>query len=428
MTALILVLAYSALFIQVIRRNGFFRLENIPTTWLQIAFLAKVIAGSCLGWLYFSYYHDEHTGDTIKFFRDSEILFNTIHTNPRHFFMMFTGIGGSSPELRHYYESMSAWLNNDVLFNDNKTIIRLNTLFRFLSCGQYYVHVVFINFISFTGLICLFKLFSKAMQGGNKLYFIVLFFYPSLLLWGSGLLKDGLLLFALGVLLLHFDYFISGERGIIKMIALGFSMVLLLFTKFYVIAAVFPGLLAWHFSKQTTGTKTALIFLLTYCIFIFIGFNIYRLYPVFDLAEILYWKQHNFFTLANITGANSAIPIPELEHGSWSVMINAPGAFFRSLLRPGLTDNLHHPFILMAAIENAMMMLFFIILLVFFRIRPINTLTPLQAFCLAVTIVIFTLIGLITPILGALVRYKVVVFPFLAYAVMKNCDTKRILR
>ena len=108
MTALILVLAYSALFIQVIRRNGFFQLENIPTTWLQIAFLAKVIAGSCLGWLYFSYYHDEHTGDTIKFFRDSEILFNTIHTNPRHFFMMFTGIGGSSPELRHYYESMSA--------------------------------------------------------------------------------------------------------------------------------------------------------------------------------------------------------------------------------------------------------------------------------------------------------------------------------
>ena len=72
MTALILVLAYSALFIQVIRRNGFFQLENIPTTWLQIAFLAKVIAGSCLGWLYFSYYHDEHTGDTIKFFRDRD--------------------------------------------------------------------------------------------------------------------------------------------------------------------------------------------------------------------------------------------------------------------------------------------------------------------------------------------------------------------
>ena len=48
---------------------------------------------------------------------------------------MFTGIGGNDPELRHYYESMNAWLNKDVLFNDNKTIIRLNTFFRFSRWG-----------------------------------------------------------------------------------------------------------------------------------------------------------------------------------------------------------------------------------------------------------------------------------------------------
>lgn len=428
MIQLILVLAYTALFIQVIRKGALFRDSNVPTAWLQLAFTAKVIAGSALGWLYFNYYRDERTADTIKFFRDSEILFNTLYTHPKHFLMMLTGLGGTSPELRHYYESMSAWLNNDVLFNDNKTIIRMNAFFRFFSCGNYYVHVVFINFISFTGLYCLYRLFSPSLGARSRWYFIALFSYPSLLFWGSGLLKDGILLFALGVVLITFHSFIHGERRLSYLIYLILSLVLLVFTKFYVICAVLPGLIAWYWARNSSGMKTAGIFLLVYTLFIVSGFNVYHVLPRFDLADVIYWKQHNFMMLARITNAKSAVPINELSHGAWSILYNAPEACLRTLLRPGLTDNLHHPLILISAAENTILLGLLLAGAFVFRLRPLPQFTPLTAFCICFTVIIFTLTGLITPILGALVRYKVVAFPFLAYAVLVHCGSRKALR
>ncbi|MFM7729209.1 MAG: hypothetical protein ACKO7B_21095, partial [Flavobacteriales bacterium] len=200
-----LIVGYTALFLWVINRNALYRLKDIHPIWLTLAFIAKIGAGCFIGWLYYGYYADATTADTIKFFNDGNLLFSTIHHHPRHFLMMLTGIGGKSAELTPYYEQMSAWLNKDVLFNDNKTIIRLNAFFRFFSLGNYYVHVVFINFISFTGLICLYRTFESHLRGKGGSLFLALMFYPSLLIWGSGLLKDGLLLFALGVLLFTFD-------------------------------------------------------------------------------------------------------------------------------------------------------------------------------------------------------------------------------
>ena len=138
----------------------FFKIDGLPDYFAPALFVVKVIAGCILGWIYTYYYTDRGTSDSLKFFNDSGLLFDTLKTNFHDFIRMLTGIDGNAPELRHYYEQMETWLNRDVLFNDNKTIIRVNTIFRFFSMGYYYVHVVFINFLALTGLFALLRIFT----------------------------------------------------------------------------------------------------------------------------------------------------------------------------------------------------------------------------------------------------------------------------
>ena len=112
---------------------------------------------------------------------------------------MLTGIDGKAPELFPYYEQMNSWLNASPVYNDNRTIIRLNAFFRFFSLGHYYVHVVFINFLSFTGLFCLYKSFLNYLPEKKTELLFLTFLMPSMMFWGSGLLKDGLLISGFGI-------------------------------------------------------------------------------------------------------------------------------------------------------------------------------------------------------------------------------------
>ena len=89
MSQWLLVAGYTALFLWVVQRSAFFRLETIPVRWIQLALVGKILAGCFVGWMYYVHYRDKTTADTIKFFDDGNLLFETIRTDPRHFLMMF---------------------------------------------------------------------------------------------------------------------------------------------------------------------------------------------------------------------------------------------------------------------------------------------------------------------------------------------------
>lgn len=419
-----LVPGYVALFVWLIGKSGFFNTTGVPVRWLQGVFLLKVLAGSALGLLYTYYYTDRTTSDTFKFFDDSGILFATLTERPYDFFRMFTGIGGNDPDLRHYYESMYAWLNTDVLFNDNKTIIRLNTLFRFFSMGNYYVHVVFINVLSLVGLTGLFRSFSSTLPGRERLLFFTTFLLPSVLFWGSGLLKDGLLLFALGILVYVYRQVVAGDRRWSRLGLFILSFLLLLFTKFYVIVTITPGLIAWWLSRKQSPRGATIRFLAVYGVFFLLAFNLHRAFPAYKLADIIYYKQQNFYTLAAMTRANSVIQVPDFHATAWSLGLHAPLGFLTTLLRPTLWDAKGNLLILASAVENIGLLIWMVLLLR----RPrtaVRTSTNFVSFSIAYVFLLYSLIGLITPILGAMVRYKVVGMPFLFFCVVAFSGLKK---
>ncbi len=421
----ILATAYTFLFIALILSLPGFKLAEIPRKWLVVVFCLKVLSGIALGLIYTYFYKDRTTADTFKFFDDSRVIFNSLSTNPYDFFRMFTGIGSNAPELRPYYIQMNAWLNTDVMFNDNKTIIRLNVLFHFFSLGKYYVHVVFINFISFTGLFCLFKTFHHALPTASKPLFISTFLLPSVMFWGSGLLKDGLLLFALGFALLSFSRLLSNPKEIRNLLIFLISFTLLVFTKLYVIIAILPGLIAWYWARNNQGWRVVLKFSSTYLLYLIIIFNIHHIAPRYNIVDIIYWKQKNFNTLAELTQAKSLIKIPALDYGAMSILKNSPKAFFNTLVRP-LPSDVHGNILILISASESLLILFIGIMAVFFRKKKFNPIKPFLVFSIIFVVLIFVLAGLITPILGALVRYKVPVLPFLLFIFLNIIDHERV--
>ncbi len=422
----ILTLAYAVLFFYFIRKSRFFSDDNIPRWLPGSLFLLKCCSGIILGLIYTIYYTNHNNTDTFKFFTDSKILFDSIFTNPKDFFRMLTGIDDSAPELFPYYEKMNSWLNTNPFFNDNRTIVRLNAFFRFFSLGYYSVHVVFINFISFTGIYCLYKTFSIYCPNRKKELLILSFLMPSVMFWGSGVLKDSLLLSGFGLMIYSFTLMIKNGITLKRFIAFVGSMIVLMLTKVYVIALILPGLFAWWFTRNSSRNKIIITFLAIYLLYFSVGFNTYHLNSDYNLAALIFYKQKNFFDLGTIQKA-SMISIPLLECSAESVIKNSPLAFLTTLFRPFITDVHGNPMILLSALENI-----FIIILIFLCLCSLNIrqrkMDPFILFCMIFIILLFTLIGLISPVLGAIVRYRIVALPCLTFILVFYSDRKKLMK
>ena len=397
-----------------VHRWKFFQLQGVSSKYVKGIFILKVLAGCVLGFIYT--YHYTEKGDTIKFFDDSTVIFNSLFTNPKHFLEMFTGINGDATDLYPYYERMDAWNNKDVLFNDNKTIIRLNIIFHFFSLGYYYVHVVFLNFISLIGLTALFKLFQSYLKNKSMELFFGVMLLPSVLFWGSGMLKDGLLLFGMGLMLYTFNKILLRQGTTKNLLLFSVLFLLLVFTKLYTIICIFPGLIAWYWSRNDSAKKIVLKFLGCYTVYLLIGFNIGTINIKYDVADIIFYKQRNFNVFADKAAAKSKIEIPEIEPNALSLLMNAPGSVLRVLTRPSVFDS-HAPLILIASVEN-LLILFIIVYCLLKAKRNGNVNLPIFWFSIFFFITMYALIGLITPVLGAIVRYRVPVLPFLMFIVL----------
>ena len=321
---------------------------------------------------------------------------------------------------------MNSWLNKNPFFNDNQTIIRLNTFFRFFSLGYYNVHVIFINFISFTGIFCLYKTFSAYCPEKKKELFIFTFLMPSVLFWGSGVLKDGILISGFGIMLYSYMLLMKKGTSIKRFISFLIALLILLLTKVYVIAIILPGLLAWWITVKKRINKALIPFLAIYSLYLIISFSLYRINPDYNIAAMIFYKQKNFMDLGNIHHA-SMISVPYFECSAPSILKSTPQAFFNSMFRPFLTDVHGNPMILLAALENLLIILMVIVSIFSFKTHK-KKMDPFVLFCMIFTILLFILVGLITPVLGAIVRYRIVALPCLVFVLIYYYDRAKLYK
>lgn len=407
----LLTITYTLLFIFIIHKWSFFTIAGISKRSIMAVFVLKVFLGIFLGLIYTYYYTKRGDADIYKYFDDSKVLFDSFFANPKHFFQMMTGIGTDADYLQPYYQTMNYWYNRFNVYNDNRTMIKLNALLRFVSLGHYYVHTVFMCFISLVGLTGILKVFNAVLINKSKVLFAVVFLLPSVLFWNSGMLKDGLLTFAFGVLLYHFHKMLMKGISIKTLVIMALSVYLLLLIKVYIIVIIAPGLFAYYWAFKTNLKWVGLKFAFVYFLALFALFNIEMILPEFNFKESLADKQHNFLKVAQGAKTGSLIEIQLIEDNTGSIVKAIPAALKNILFRPHLLEA-RSPFILLAAVENCI--LFLIMLMCLLSYNPSKKIRePLFYFSIYFVFLLFTLTGLVTPIMGAFVRYKVPALPFL---------------
>jgi hypothetical protein len=403
----ILTLLYAAIFAFVILNNSFFKTGTLHPKYLVIVFAIKILAGILLGYLYKKYFNG---GDTFVFFDDASKLFEIFKNHPFDFLKIVSGLS-NDPSLMVHYQKLGGWNNFEYFYNDSRTIVRINALIRIFSFGYYNVHVVFFSFLSLAGLNGLFKLFTAAAPEKQNGFFVTMFFIPSVLFWTSGILKEGILIFALGMFLYCFQKIINGKRNLKHLISFSLALIILIYLKIYVFAILLPGIIAYWWSTLSKYKNVGFKFGLTYLIYFIVLFNLKYINPNYNLSEIIYWKQHNTIQYAKFMNSGSYISIPTLEANTESILKHSPQAFLNVLIQPDW-KNIHNPFSLLTAFEN-LLIIFSILFSIFFLKDLKDHQKPLFFLGCFFVLFLFILIGLTTPILGAMVRYKVPALTFL---------------
>lgn len=422
----LIALIYAIVFAWIILKAKFFKIDGIPSKYILFVFFLKIIAGTTLYFIYTYYYEDRSTADIFKYFDDSKIMYDALFDKPIDFFKMLFSIQNDNAYFdTMYYTHMNNWYRvfENNLYNDSHTIIRLNAFFRLFSFGSYHVHTVFMCFLSLAGLVYLYKFFKHFAIANKRFLFFVVFLVPSVVLWTSGVLKEGLLVFGLGVMLYFLKKLLAEKNKLKSLLFMHIGIFLLLYIKYYTLIAIAMPLIAFVLVYKFKIKRVFLTYASLLLLYLLLGVITKYVFPAYDPFQILSLKQQDFFGLAQSMDAGSVINAPILENSVWSFLKNIPFALYVVLLRPLFFESLN-PLMLAAGLENLIVFFLFIIGIIAKRKRLLSD--NLFMFSFSFVLILYVLIGVTTPVLGAVVRYKVPALPFLFVILILMIDIKKI--
>lgn len=479
---------YVVLFVWILYKSTFFRLSGISSHSLVILFLIKIVAAT---WLWGIFTAQYPASDADVFFNDSKIIYDTLFRDPSSFFHLFFGTGDQAvlQALRAKMQIWNNSYGT-LLIQDSRTMIRLNVLFRFFSFGYFYVHAVLMCMISFTGLVLIYKLFYPYLKGLNPLLITACFLVPSVLFWNSAVLKEGVVFLGLGLTLYHCQCGLKTHYTNKNITGLLFGILLLVSVKIYVLIALFPALLANFWIAVSNHRQVVSKYMLSYLFFFLLILSIRLISPSLDFIKIMKDKQGDFMNVAKggmvlfhdstyiyldydgreerlqahsehfyklkkglryasfkpgkkdtvmldgstdtanfkvlytYVPARSTVAMKQLKPSLIEILKNCPIAFFNTLVIPALFTY-NKAFAGLLLIENLVLLVFLSVMLCFFLKKGFPM--AITFFCFSFVIILFALIGLTTPVLGALVRYRIPGIPFLIIGCGLMADEHKIM-
>ena len=416
---LLLTLFYLLLFNFLFLRFRKLQFKSFKPAVTQVLFNLKFITGLFIWFIYTFYYKDVQNNDVHKFYSDAFVLRNVASQSPKDFIQIISGIGSNEPRFDKYYAEMKNWKRNfdEAPFNENQTIIKLNALLMFVSLRVYFVHILFMCFISLIGWVLLTNAVLKFAPIPNSIFAIPVMLLPSVLFWTSGVIKEPLLVLGLGVFMYGLLYFETGNtrknlQAVALMLAGAFIIILI---KFFVLACLIPAAIAYLILRQDQNSATIVLkYLVINVLLLACAFNINHFIPRIDLQQMLVNKQTHSVKEAEYFNAGSRIEIPALDNNAGSILKTAPIGIWNTIARPYLWEG-KNIMMLASAAENVLVILFIILCLWFSDFKNFKQLN-LLLFLLNFSLAYFALIGICTPVLGNLVRYRAPLLPVLLFS------------
>jgi len=171
-------------------------------------------------------------GDSNNFLNDSKAISLIASDSLVNYLKVLFGlINDESLEIREFIEYTHIWtyVGKNELLNDNRLIIKLNSVIHLFSNSNVYIHSMIHSFLSFTGIIFIYLSFSELVKH-KKMFWLLLIILPSVSFWGAGISKESIVIFSIGLFCFGWYKFYK-KKYILSSFILLFSVMLFIFNK-----------------------------------------------------------------------------------------------------------------------------------------------------------------------------------------------------
>ena len=297
--------------------------------------------------------------------------------------------------------------------HESRFVVHLTALIMFFSGPYYLVLLLIYAFFAFCGSVFLYKYFAPQNKKNKIISIFACFMIPSTTFWASGISKEVLFFFFISLTLFVLHKCLYQQWTFKHIVVLCLSLAGMTYTKLHLTVIFICLTFIYIFCRYNTGKLLVKYFcglLILFIISAVVRFFAYNSY--FDIWYAIQYQNNCFIGMeqySHIDGQTD-IYLPFLEDSFFSIFNAIPIALFNVIYYPALqTTDIYHFF---AGMET----LLFIGLLINLCIRLFKRKTDNDSlFLLMFCLLSFILIGLCTPNVGALCRYKSVCLPFLFY-------------
>jgi hypothetical protein len=384
-------------------------------TGLFLKFAGGIIF--CL--IYIFYYKG---GDTIGYYRSGEALTNVLFKDIFRYLSLMAG--NQSP---FNFSAFDIHTGFPLFYEDSQafSVIRFISPFILLSFKSYFTATILLSVFAYIGIWKIFQMFCELYPRNNKLFAITVLFIPSVLFWGSGILKDTFTLSASCWYTYNFyKIFIRKKNILPNILFLILNIYIILSLKPYIIVALFPGTIIWGLYYRISKIKNRPLRILIAPVIILLAFYIGNLgLGLFKEKLGRYSDLENIIKKAQITQQDliraeqygiNYYNIGEFKTTS-DIISKTPEAIIAGLYRPFIWEA-NTDLMVISGLENLILLGFTLYIFLFSGKFLRNTKNiiydPLLIFIFLYSIFFAFSIGLSTANFGALVRYRIPLLPF----------------
>jgi hypothetical protein len=402
--------------------------------YFNLALLAKVFGGLGFAFIYLYYYGG---GDTFSYYETTLAFSNMLEQDPATFFDVY--FGGATQENKSQFTPDTGIPLGYIFLNGNNLMVAKLTLpFLLLGLKSFLLTTILVSVFTFLGLWRLYRMFVHYYPKLKRNLAITVLFMPSVVFWGSSILKDSFTLAAVAYFVTATDGLINARGGkrLPHLLTFLISAFFILNLKPYIFIILIPGTLLWFSYDRLQRIKSrALRYLAAPLLYFTVLAGSYG--TLTSLGDTLgRYSFERIFRLAAVIQEDlqreyyhgRTFDIGDFEPTASGVLSKFPIATVSGLYRPFIPE-VANAVMLASAIETTFLLV--LTLLPFFRNRIrdlIGFLTsqPLLIYCLLFSILFAFMIGLTTPNYGALVRFRIPFLPLFASALVVLVDSAKL--
>jgi len=392
------------------------------------ALSTKIFGG--LGFMFLTVYY-WGGGDTYSYWNTANDFTSYFFENPSNGFKIFF----KSPSDMNWYEYRFAYNRHNFLKSaETFTTVKITTIINILSFRSYVVTTVVFSALSFLGIWNMYYVFCKVYPHLKKQLFFAFFFIPSVVLWGSGILKDTITIAAVCWLVYSFMNIIILKRKIVLSIVLIVaSTITIALLKVYILYILFPTLFIWVQSNLKSIISNNLFRkLLTPAIALVLIASSYLLskelsksagrYSLDKMEGTLEGFQ-TWHTKVSETSNQSAYSLGSMDFSTTGIIKMIPSAIAVTFFRPYPTE-ITNASTLLGALEGLILMSFCLWAILKYRLNLLRIIFKNKNILF---LVLFSLsfgvsVGISSYNFGALSRYKIPAQMFFVIALVLIYD------